>query len=198
METQKLDVGQTLKDGIILGLKNFFPLLLTIILYIITIWIPYVNVGTSIGISWLIIDMSKGKPVKPLSIFDKKNFSQIGDVFLLWAFMFFGITVAMIFLFVPALVLSMAWTFAMYVMLDKGKNANQSLSTSYSITFGEKWRIFFVELLLGLIICVACLIVCFIPKVGTALGMIVSLVGGAISSALNAVLYAHFEKKIEA
>ena len=49
MATEKLDIMQTIKDGVQYGLKNFFPLLLMVLLYVVTVWIPYLNVGTTIG-----------------------------------------------------------------------------------------------------------------------------------------------------
>ena len=57
MATEKLDIMQTIKDGVQYGLKNFFPLLLMVILYVVTVWIPYLNVGTTIGFYKAIISI---------------------------------------------------------------------------------------------------------------------------------------------
>ena len=50
MATQKLQIKQTIMDGVQYGLKNVASLLLMVVLYILTFWIPYLNVGTTIGV----------------------------------------------------------------------------------------------------------------------------------------------------
>ena len=42
---KKITVASVLKDGVTLGIKNFPSLLLVAVLYLVTIWIPYINVG---------------------------------------------------------------------------------------------------------------------------------------------------------
>ena len=83
MANQKLELIPTLTEGCQLGIKNFVSLLLTVILYGLTVWIPWLNVGTTIGLYRIIIDMTKGKIINPTSIFDKKNFDNLGNFFLL-------------------------------------------------------------------------------------------------------------------
>ena len=51
----KLNFTQTLLDGVKCGVANALPLLLAGILYIITFWIPYLNVATTIGMYKLIV-----------------------------------------------------------------------------------------------------------------------------------------------
>ena len=83
MTTEKLDIIKTIKDGVQYGLKNFFPLLLMVILYFVTFWIPYLNVGTTIGLYKAIIGIGRGETIDPVSIFSKENFRNIGNFFLL-------------------------------------------------------------------------------------------------------------------
>ena len=59
MDQKKLQVIPTLTEACQLGIKNVLPLILAVVLYGITLWIPYLNVGTTIGMNRLIIDMSK-------------------------------------------------------------------------------------------------------------------------------------------
>ena len=44
---QKLNFQKTLVDGCNLGIKNIGNLLLMAFLFMITFWIPYLNVGTT-------------------------------------------------------------------------------------------------------------------------------------------------------
>lgn len=40
------------------------------VLWLLTIWIPYLNVGTTIAMATIPIELSKGKVISPLFIFD--------------------------------------------------------------------------------------------------------------------------------
>ena len=194
----KLNVKQTLVDGFNLGLKNVGSLLLMAFLYVITFWIPYLNVGTTIGFYKNIIALSKGEEVVPTSIFSKENFKNLGDFFLLMGLQTAGIGAAAVFFLFPALVVSLAWQFAMYFFLDKGTSPLKSLSVSYDATLGEKWRLFFVYLACCVVISlVACLLV-MIPKVGGVLVFLFVLASFAIVIGVEAILYKHFREKIEA
>lgn len=51
MEVKKLDFGETLKDSVAIGVKNAPSVIAAVALWLITIWIPYLNVGTTIAIT---------------------------------------------------------------------------------------------------------------------------------------------------
>ena len=53
MEVKKLDFGETLKDSVAIGVKNAPSVIAAVALWLITIWIPYLNVGTTIAITLL-------------------------------------------------------------------------------------------------------------------------------------------------
>jgi len=197
LTTPKIDVLNTIKDSLGLCLKNFFKILLTMILYIVTIWIPWLNVGTTVGIYKMAISLSKGEDFSPTDIFDKENFCNISNVFVLMAIMFVALFASVIFMIVPVIIMSIAWMFAIYLLLDKDVKPIDSLKLSYDITYGEKWRIFFVELLVGIIAFVAGL-VSKIPHIGVLLGIIVSLFTTCWGYAVSAVLYRHFSPKADA
>ena len=42
---KKLAIMATIKDGLAIALVNYLSLILTVVLYLVTIWIPYLNVG---------------------------------------------------------------------------------------------------------------------------------------------------------
>ena len=198
MDYPKINVLDTIKDAFQLALKNVFPLILLVILYVLTVWIPYLNVGTTIGLYKAVMAMSRGEVINPLSIFDKENFKNFGNIFLLMGFQSVGIGAAAVFVFVPAMVLSIAWRFAMYLMLDKGTSPLKSLTLSYDVTLGEKWRIFFINLLVGVIIGIISGIFTMIPKVGFVLVALVVIVGCAYAVAVEALMYRHFSAKADA
>ena len=194
MTKQKLDIMQTIKDGVQYGLKNFFPLLLMVILYLITFWIPWLNVGTTIGLYKAVIGIGRGETVDPTSIFDKENFQNIGKFFLLLGFLFIGITAAAFFMLIPAIVMGIAWGFAIYFIIDKKVSPLKALGLSYDTTYGNKWRIFGVGVVCGIIISVCQLLLGLIPKVGPVLSAIVSILAAAIMLAVDGVMYDFFSK----
>lgn len=51
MEMKKLDFAETLKDSIEIGVKNAPPIVVAVTLWLVTIWIPYLNIGTTIALS---------------------------------------------------------------------------------------------------------------------------------------------------
>ena len=198
MDYPKINVMETIKDGFQLAIKNVLSLILLVILYVLTVWIPYLNVGTTVGLYKAVIAMSRGEVVDPVSIFDKENFKFFGNLFLLMGLYSMGIAAATAFMFVPGIILSLAWGFCFYLMIDKGTSPLKSLTASYDITLGEKWRIFAINLLVGLLIGLVCGIFSLIPKVGFVFVILVVIVGMAYSVAVDALMYRHFADKYDA
>lgn len=62
---RKITVMGVIQEGIGVGLKNSLSLLGAIVLWILTIWIPYINVGTTIAIYTIPVALSKGKVISP-------------------------------------------------------------------------------------------------------------------------------------
>ncbi|HCY01164.1 MAG TPA: hypothetical protein DG754_13585 [Bacteroidales bacterium] len=146
---KKLDFGQLLLNAVSLGLKNFPSLLGCLVLWILTIWIPYVNVGTTIAIVTLPAAISKGKIISPLEIFDKKYYKFMGEFFLVSGLRTLIIFPAMLFLIVPGIVLSIAYSLSTLLVVDKGKGASEALKLSNNLTYGNKWAIFLAQLVIG-------------------------------------------------
>jgi hypothetical protein len=203
MATQKLQVIPTIKAGIIYGLKNIPSLLGMVILYVLTVWIPYLNVGTTIGLQKAIIKIGRGEVINPLDIFAKENRQNLGDYFLLMGLMSMGIAGATAFMFIPGLVVSLAWGFAMYFFLDKGLSPTKALKVSYKSTDGEKWTIFWV-------VVVACFVfslvgglmfglsgIKYVGWLFAILGVAVYLIMFAALVAIEGVMYAHFSEKAD-
>ncbi|MDD2595524.1 MAG: hypothetical protein PHD11_06900 [Bacteroidales bacterium] len=193
--TKKLNFTETLTDGVKSGIANFFPLFLTTLLYIITCWIPYLNVGTTVGFYRAILKISKGESVDPVAIFNKENFNQIGDVFLLLGLMSMGITIGLCFMILPAIVISIAWGYAIYILIDRKETPTKALTLSYKITLGEKWTIFFLNLVVVLCIGLIAWILSLIPAVGSILAFLASLVMAAIYIGVEASIYKRLSEK---
>ena len=198
METKKLEVIPTLTEACQLGIKNVVPLIFAVILFLLTVWIPYLNVGTTIGMNRLIIDMSHGKTIDPLSIFKKENFENWGGFFLLLGFLSVGLTAAFAFMIVPGIIMGIAWGYAIYIFLEKKVSPLKALILSDKATYGEKWTIFLISLLFGFVAGLVCGIFAAIPKVGFLFVIVAVICLSAIAVALEAVLYRHFSEKVDA
>lgn len=152
METKRLDFATTLQDAIAIGLKNAPSVIAAVALWLITIWVPYINVGTTIAITLLPTRLAKGEIVNPLGIFDSKYRRYMGEYFITMGLMVFPILIGLIFMIVPAIVLSIAWTLSYYFLFEKGKNPIQAIKASNDATYGSKWTMFAVQLVVGIIV----------------------------------------------
>tara|TARA_B100000683_G_C12089305_1_gene390286 strand:- start:84 stop:335 length:252 start_codon:yes stop_codon:yes gene_type:complete len=72
-----------LKEGASLGLRNSLSIIGAYLHYILTIWVPYINVGTTIAIVSLPVSISKGRVISPLVIFYSKYRKNMGTFFYL-------------------------------------------------------------------------------------------------------------------
>lgn len=139
----RLTIGNIMSNGVAIGLRNALSLIAALVLWVLTIWIPYLNVGSSIGLVASIIAMSKGGIMSPLEIFDSKYRRYMGEFFLLMGLRNIGIFTGLLFLFFPGIVIALAWSQALYLLIDKRMNPIDALKTSNDITYGHKWTIFF-------------------------------------------------------
>lgn len=197
MSIKKLEVMPTLTEAVGLGIKNVLPLLCTVVLYIITVWIPWLNVGTTVGLYRVVIDLGKGKTINPMSLFDKKNFDNIGNFFLLQGLLSIGISAALMFMFIPGIIMGIAWGYAIYILIDKKVRPIKALALSDKATYGEKWTIFLIDFIVAFVISLVASLLALIPKVGPLFAFLVAIAGSAIAVAVNAVLYRHFSKKVD-
>ena len=163
---KKLKVIATIKDGISIALLNYLSLVAAAVLYILTLWIPYLNVGTTIAMCSLPAEMAKGNVVNPLFIFKAEYRRNMGEFFILMSLMYGAIGVGFLFMGVPGLVLSVAWSFAAVLFVDKGLNALEALRESNRITYGNKWRIFGTEFLVVLALMIVTSIISLLFGIG--------------------------------
>jgi len=146
----QLTIGGIVTNSIQLALKNGLSVVGAVILWAITIWIPYLNVGTTIALIGMVVAISKGDVVSPTEIFDAKYRRNMGEFFLLFAFLQMGIIAGFIFIIIPGIVISLAWGQSIYLLIDKNMNPTEAISTSNKITYGKKWTIFFGNLIIGI------------------------------------------------
>lgn len=186
---KKLDIQQVLTEGVGIGIKNIVSLVLATVLYVVTVWIPYLNVGTTIAICSIPVELSKGNIINPLFIFDAKYRKNMGEFFILVGLQTMAMIPAFLMGIIPGIVLSYAWALAIYLFIDKDIHALDALRKSNELTYGNKWRMFFIALILAVALSIITSIFGLIPKVGVVLNVIVIILYYPIQLGCNAVIY---------
>jgi len=152
VSVQKLEILETLREGFDLTIKNIVPVLVNLLLWIITIWIPYLNVGTTIGLfSGIVIKLSRGETIAFTEIFEPKYRKFMGEYFLTAGLLFLGVFIGVCFFIIPGIIISIAWTFALVLVIDKEINPTEAIAMSNKITYGYKGRIFLINFIISVI-----------------------------------------------
>ena len=186
---KKLDIKEVLTEGVGIGIKNIVSLVLATVLYVVTVWIPYLNVGTTIAMCSIPVELSKGNIINPLFIFDAKYRKNMGEFFILVGLQAMAMVPAFLMGIIPGIVLSYAWALAIYLFIDKDIHALDALRKSNELTYGNKWRMFFIGLILGIALSIVTAIFGLIPHVGAVLNVIVMILYYPIQLGCNAVIY---------
>lgn len=198
----ELTVGTLIKGGFSKGFKNFLPLAVNMILWILTIWIPYLNVGTTIGLAAIAIKMSKGSMISAVEIFNPIYRKRMGEYFLTLTFLYSGVVLGLIFLIIPGIVLLIGWSLATLLVVGKELNPLEAMNESNKLTYGKKWKIFWANLVLVIIVVVAVGIFGLLASKAHGVGSVIlyiitailSLISSSILTGTQATLY---EKLVE-
>lgn len=189
MKAVKIDFVDALKTSFTWGIKNLPSILGSVILWILTIWIPYINVGTTIAIMSLPLEISKGKVVSPTHIFNKKYRQYMGEVFLLIPLMSLGIAIGVVFLIIPGIIIGIAWSLSVFLLLGKGMNPAEALTMSNKYTNGNKWSMFLANFFIVLGLGIVFWILSLIPVVGAILGALVAIACSPMFISMQAYFY---------
>lgn len=152
--TRKISVFGVLAKGFLVGIKNIVSIFIASIFWLITIWIPYVNVGTTIAMLMVPMEMAKGNIVSPLFIFNKRYRQYMGEFFILVGLMSLSIIPAFIFMIVPGIIIAIGWSLSLYIMIDKEISPEKAMVESNKATYGYKWKIFFIEIIMQILLLV--------------------------------------------
>jgi putative flippase GtrA len=189
-KAEKLAIVDTIKDGIDIGIKNIGPILVNTILWILTIWIPYINVGTTIGLFvGIIAKASRGEVISFTEVFDKQYRRYMGEYLLTAGLVALGVCMGCFFLIVPGVVISYAWSLALLLVIDKGKNPTEAITLSNNYTYGYKGKMFGVYILVNIAFTIVFTIFNFIPTVGVILTILGSIFQTLILIGIQASIY---------
>lgn len=148
-----ITVMGVISEGIGIGLRNFLSIFLACILYILTIWVPYINVGTTIGINTLPLKLSKNSNaiISPTYIFDGQYRKYMGEFFNLIGLMSISIFPALLFVIIPAIIICYGWSQALFLLLDKELSPSEAMMQSTKITYGYKKTLFWIDIVCSLV-----------------------------------------------
>ena len=196
----QLTVSGIITNAIQIGIKNVASIVGAVILWILTIWIPYLNVGTTIAMIGLVVAISKGGVISPTEIFNAKYRKNMGEFFLLMIFLLMGVYGGMIFLIIPGIVIGIAWGQAVYLLIDKDLNPTEALTVSNKITYGKKWTIFLGNFILAVVMMIAVSILSYIfGSIADILGLLAGLAGYvvliSVMMAASAYIYGELSKE---
>lgn len=148
-----LSFGKVLGDTLSLAFKNIPSVLGAALLWLITIWVPYVNVGTTIALFYgMPLELSRGTVMSPTAIFDAKYRKYMGEFFAIVGLMAISIIPAYLFMVVPGIIISIGWSFAVMLLVDKEMNPTEAMQKSTEYTYGYKWLMFVSSLVLAIIL----------------------------------------------
>lgn len=184
------------------ALKNMASVFIAAVLWVLTCWIPVINVGTTIALFYgMPIELSKGGVMNPLSIFDGKYRKYMGEFFSLIGLMMLSIIPAMFFMIIPGIIISIGWTFAILLLVDKEMNPADAMTSSTKYTYGHKLTIFLSKLIVNVLAIVVAMILSSIAgaiDVGVISFIIFVLIVGLIVSigvCTDGVLYQMFVRE---
>jgi hypothetical protein len=197
-----LTVGSIVSNAFSIGLKNAGSLIGATILWLLTIWIPYLNIGTTIAMLGIVIGLGRGGVMSPMEIFDRRYRMMMGEVFLLMGLKLGGVLAGVLFAVIPGIVIRMSWSQSLFLLLDRQMNPTEALTMSNRITHGHKWTIFFGYLVLGIVYAGLAFAITLIGQSGaTTLSAFLLLVWAIVSMpvALGAAahIYAVLSRRID-
>lgn len=196
----ELTFGSALSEGTDLGLKNIMKLIVASLLWFVTAWIPYLNVGTTIAMASLPVKLARNEEdnFSGTFIFDEKYRTFMGEFFTLAGLKWMSLVPAYLFGIIPGIVISLGWQQALYLILDKGMSPSEALIQSARISDGYKFTIFFVGLIQSLVFFFI-LWIGFILLGVNLLPLFVIIAGVCYSVARigsNAIIYRHLSKRL--
>ncbi len=75
----------------------------------------------------------------------------MGEYFLTAGLLFIGVFIGVLFLIIPGLIISIAWSFALILVIDKETTPTEALTMSNKITYGYKGRIILIHIIISVI-----------------------------------------------
>lgn len=187
---KKLEFQDIIMKGLNIGLKNLVPMIVNIVLWLVTIWVPYINVGTTICIiSGLPLKLSRGEKLSMTEIFDPIYRRRMGEMFLTYSLVGTAVGFGMVFVIVPGIVIAMAFLLAPLLVLDKGVNPLEAIKQSNDLTYGNKLVIGAAMVVVSIAFGIVSTLLGMIPFIGIIFMILLFIIQQPIMIGINAYVY---------
>ena len=113
----------------------------------------------------------------------------MGEYFNLIGLMMLSIIPAITFMVVPAIVIAISWSLSLFILLDKGVAPGQAMVLSNKATYGHKWNIFFISLVLYVVFFALSYVFRFLGSFGSVLIFVLFIIYLAVSLGCQASIY---------
>lgn len=187
----------TLKEAIIepfvMTCKNIGWLLLTVLLYSATCWIPYINIGTTIAMMNLPSALARGQKFSPLYLFEAKYRKYMGEYLTMFGNYILVAFASIPFMGIPFLITIYGWSFAPLLLIDKEVNTSEAFTLSTKMTYGYKLKMWLSAFIIEFTFILAILIT-FVTGV---IPFLLVLFFMMLSPAMTAVFYKHLVVELE-
>lgn len=187
---KKLSIGKIYSEGISMGLIHAPAIIVNAILWALTIWIPYLNVGTTIAMATgIVAKVSKGETISMTEVFKPEYRRYMGEYFLTSGLISAGAAFGFMLFIAPGYVIMIAWSLALLLVVDQGKNPMEALSLSNNATYGNKMTMFLAKLILIIALGIIITILSRIPGIGSLLAAVVMLTATFAVVGIDAYIY---------
>jgi len=113
----------------------------------------------------------------------------MGEFFILNGIRSIAISIGFAFMIIPGIVMSIAYSMSNLLLLDKEMEPMQALTKSNNVTYGNKWRMFFSQFALIIVLAIAMYIFGLIPVLGTILQIVTLILISPILLSLQGYFY---------
>jgi uncharacterized membrane protein len=143
--------------------------------------------------------MGKDEGLSMTEIFNPGYRKYMGEFFLVKSFAGIGILMGSFFFFIPGIVISIAWSLAPLLVLDKGVEPVAAIKQSNELTYGHKWTMFLGQFIMMLVLIIAMMIISSIGSaihsvIGGLLGLICIILIFPIFMGIKAYIYRELTK----
>jgi uncharacterized membrane protein len=160
------------------------------LLWLVTIWIPYLNIGTTIGmIAGILVKASRDEPISMTEVFDPRYRKYMGEFFLTAGLVGAGTAVGFALFIIPGYVIAIAWSLSLLLVVGKEKNPAEAISLSNKLTYGNKGAIFLSSLVVVAATAIAGGIFSRIPMIGFLFTFAVAVLFIFVNIGMGAYIY---------
>ena len=137
MEPKRVDIAAAAADTFAIATRHAPSIIAAVILFLLTLWVPYVNLGTLIALTLLPVRLARDERIEALSIFRSEYRRRMGDFLLTAALKLAALTLGTALLVIPGVVLALAWKPAYWCLAEHDKSPLEAIRAAEAATRGS-------------------------------------------------------------